>query len=282
MPEGPETRIYSEQLSSLLGVPFISDCDSSIEHGTLEKWNYPVLERIIRIGPSNILEKGMNQLHGLRCRLIKHRGKVTVLNWDDQLEMFVAYGMTGSWSLEKSEFSRVEFVFQGKRSLFFQDVRKFGRIGIRECHRRLENIGLSIFDQNYRRDRLPGLKRRFGQRSIRRFLLDPSTCPGVGNYICNEALWHAKEHPVRKVNSMTESELWNVIRSCRNVYRNSLRLGGMTFSDFCKMDGSSGAFQLKVKCYRKQNCERCGCPIIRIKDGPSSIYCCPNCSPEPR
>ena len=279
MPEGPETRIYSEQLSSLLGVPFSSDCDSAIKHGTLEKWESPVLQRINKIGQSNILEKDMDEILGERCQAIRHRGKVTIWKWESGAEMFVAYGMTGSWSLERSGFSRVEFLFQHNHRLFFQDVRKFGRIGIRGSEKRLEQIGLSIFDLNYRRNRLPELRLRFGQRSLRSFLLDPYTCPGVGNYICNEALWHAREHPLRKVGSMTEHELWNVIRCCQKVYKHSLQFGGLTFSDFCKLDGSSGAFQLKVKCYRKQRCERCGGPIDRIKDGPSSIYYCPTCAP---
>jgi formamidopyrimidine-DNA glycosylase len=213
--------------------------------------------------------------------MVWHCGKLTRLTVQGGRHLAIAYAMTGSWSLWFSSFSRVAFDFDNGATLFFNDVRKFGRVTLKDAYARLEAVGPSMFQPRYDIDKLPDFQKRYGRRSLRWFLLDPWIAPGVGNYIVNEALWLAKLHPLCNVGCMPFADLQRVIEACRTVYRDSLKSGGVSVSDFVQMDGAKGSYQTQLKCYRKPKCERCDSAIERMADGDSGHYFCPICQPAP-
>ena len=65
----------------------------------------------------------------------------------------------------------------------------------------------------------------------------------------------------------------------RKVLKLAVKLGGESFSDYRKPDGSKGDFDTERKAYKRegQKCARCGTKIKRTKFGGRSAFFCPHC-----
>jgi formamidopyrimidine-DNA glycosylase len=97
--------------------------------------------------------------------------------------------------------------------------------------------------------------------------MDSQVIAGIGNIYSSEALWQAKIHPERSVASLSEKELKSLYESIIKVLELGVKLGGESFSDYRKPDGTKGDFDTERKAYKKegQKCARCGTKIKRIK-----------------
>ena len=65
----------------------------------------------------------------------------------------------------------------------------------------------------------------------------------------------------------------------KKVLELAVKLGGESFSDYRKPDGSKGDFDTERKVYKRENqkCHRCGTKIKRIKVAQRSAFFCPQC-----
>ena len=65
----------------------------------------------------------------------------------------------------------------------------------------------------------------------------------------------------------------------KKVLESAVKLGGESFSDYRKPDGTKGNFDSERNVYRRENqkCHRCGTKIKRIKVGQRSAFFCPHC-----
>jgi formamidopyrimidine-DNA glycosylase len=296
VPEGPEVFTMSRQVAEHLGAVFIS-CSRLHDVCNPNLWGINILKSIDHFDVSTpVLRENLKELAGRQITAIRHVAKMTVFQLDltdggSSRYVYVSYGMTGSWSLQPTAHSRVVFTFDKAPPLYFNDPRKFGRVGHRDYFNRISNVGeYSIFHPLYAKEEegsftpdavLPKLVKRFGKRGVRWFFNDPYIAPGVGNYIVNEALWWSRIHPEVVVNTLSELELLTIVASLRQVYRESVAAGGMSMSDYVGLDGKLGSFQSQLKCYRVKSCSRCGSDIRRKADGDSSFYHCPVCQPSP-
>ena len=70
--------------------------------------------------------------------------------------------------------------------------------------------------------------------------------------------------------------------SIKKILTLAVRLGGESFSDYRKVDGSKGDFDTERKAYKRegQKCSRCGTKIKRIKFGGRSAFFCPECQKQ--
>ncbi len=114
---------------------------------------------------------------------------------------------------------------------------------------------------------------------IKQVLMNPEIIAGIGNIYSSEALWHAKIHPQREVGKLNDKELKNIYNSIKKVLELGVKLGGESFSDYRKPDGSKGNFDTERKVYKRegQKCSRCKTKIKRIKFGGRSAFFCPHC-----
>ncbi|MBP7992748.1 MAG: DNA-formamidopyrimidine glycosylase, partial [Candidatus Magasanikbacteria bacterium] len=100
-----------------------------------------------------------------------------------------------------------------------------------------------------------------------------------GNIYVDEALWHAKIHPARRVISLTESELKKLFKACHEVIELGVEHRGTTFNHFVDGHGQKGGFLQFLKVYGRagQACARCQTPIKKIKLAGRGTHFCPHC-----
>lgn len=178
----------------------------------------------------------------------------------------------------KDPFNRfVHFVFtlkKGKliRHLAFSDTRKFGKITLidekfLEDSNHLKNLGPEPLKKDFT---APLLKERLNKKpnsKIKSVLLDQSVLAGVGNIYSDEILWHSDIHPEKKINEITEKEIFKIFENMKNILTKGIDFGGDSMSDYRNIYGERGSFQMHHQAYRCTGkiCSKKGCSGVIIK-----------------
>jgi len=180
--------------------------------------------------------------------------------------------------------SFIHLVFRlDKGMLALSDMRKFAKIELWD-KKELENseefkkIGPEPLDKSFSFEKFKiALRDKNGK--IKQVLMDPNVIAGIGNIYSDEILFRAKVHPLKIVPKLKENELKSIYREMKIVLPKAIELGGESFSDFRKVDGSKGFFDKERKVYRREGekCPVCGNVIKRIKIGGRSAHFCPSC-----
>lgn len=116
--------------------------------------------------------------------------------------------------------------------------------------------------------------------TIKSFLLDQHNIAGIGNSYIHDILFHARLHPLRALNSLSQPEIHGLVQAVQTDLRRSYQLGGAAY----EMDlfGNKGGFTadlIEVGYREGQPCPRCGTAIEKIKTGSTTGYLCPVCQP---
>lgn len=116
------------------------------------------------------------------------------------------------------------------------------------------------------------------KKQLKTVLLDQKVFAGIGNAYIHDILFFAKLHPLRSINSLTDSESENLYHAIHTGLEPSLKKGGAFYEK--NLFGQPGGFNLDqiVIGYREgKPCPSCGTAIIKIKTGSTSSFICPNC-----
>ncbi len=162
--------------------------------------------------------------------------------------------------------------------LRFRDPRKFGRMWLVENPQRVvgalgpEPLEISAADFCAR------LAQRRGR--LKPLLLDQTFVAGIGNIYADEALWYARLHPLRRVESLTRAECGRLHRAIRHVLTRAIALGGTSIDVmYRRVNGMSGGFTESLRAFDREErpCRRCGTPIQKIVVGQRGTHFCPTC-----
>ena len=175
------------------------------------------------------------------------------------------------------------FWLSGGLMLALSDLRKFAKVELWKTDdllnsKEFNNLGPEPLDNNFTfkkfKDILKGKKGR-----IKQVLMNQEIVAGIGNIYASEILWRSKIHPEKNITKLNNSELKSLYQSIKKVLEIAVKLGGESFSDYRKPDGSKGNFDTKRRAYKRegQKCSRCGTKIKRIKFGGRSAFFCPSC-----
>ncbi|OGZ91688.1 MAG: hypothetical protein A2510_02065 [Candidatus Staskawiczbacteria bacterium RIFOXYD12_FULL_37_10] len=167
--------------------------------------------------------------------------------------------------------------------LALSDLRKFAKVELQKTDELLnskefKNLGPEPLEKDFTFKKFKScLAARRGR--IKQVLMDPYIIAGIGNIYSSEALWQAKIHPEKSVAKLSEKELKLLYNAIKKVLTISVKLGGESFSDYRKVDGSKGNFDAERKAYKRegQKCQRCKTLIKRLKFAGRSAFFCPNC-----
>lgn len=212
----------------------------------------------------------------------KMTGHLLVGNWK---------GKNGKWEPVyegplKDPFNRyihLMFWLSGGLMMALSDLRKFAKVELWKTDELLnskefKSLGPEPLEKSFTfkkfKDILKGKKGK-----IKQVLMDQNIISGIGNIYSNEALWLAKIHPERHVVNMAGKELKLLYQAIKKVLNLGVKLGGESFSDYRKPDGTKGNFDTERKAYKRegQKCRRCKTKIKRIKLGQRSAFFCPYC-----
>lgn len=188
-----------------------------------------------------------------------------------------------------------------QRMIALSDARKFAKVELwktDELKKELGKLGPEPLEKSFTFEKFkqalresppsptcasPTASARRGLRrgKVKQVIMDPNVIAGVGNIYSSEALWQAKIHPEKDVSKLSGVELKKLYNAIKNVLALGVKLGGESFSDYRKPDGTKGDFDTERKAYKRegQNCHRCGAKIKRMKVGQRSAFFCPACQP---
>jgi formamidopyrimidine-DNA glycosylase len=286
MPELPEVQTTVNQLKpKALNRAFV---------GVWSDWKKTVKK------PKDFLDFE-KQLKNKKINNIFRRAKNIIFDLSGEYSLLIHQKMTGhllfgKWVLQDkrwhpeqkgflsdktNSFIHILFFFDNGKMLALSDARKFAKVELwksDELKKELEKLGPEPLDKNFTSKKLTEiLKNKKGK--IKQVLMDQNAISGIGNIYASEALWMAKINPQRQANLLNDAEIKTLCQSIKKVLELSIKLGGESFSDYRKPDGSEGGYDTERKVYKREgeNCRRCGHKIERIKIGQRGTFYCPNC-----
>lgn len=300
MPELPEVETVARDLRGLLVGATITGA----------RFDWP--RTIAGVAP----EAFAGLVAGRRIEEVGRRAKFVLLELSDELVLTIQLKMTGQVfvtpaGVPADRHVRVVMDLDDGRELRFRDMRKFGRVGLyrRAGDGRLVPAGAPQEIRQMRRvaeapDGRPAVDlfarhgpeplseaftlRAFRERLRRRrgrlkpLLLDQSFLAGVGNIYADEALWRARLHPLRRVESLRPPDEARLYRAIRAVLAEAIERRGSSVDDYTAPEGD-GTMQDRLAVYQRTGspCLRCGRPVRRIVLGARSTHFCSWCQRLP-
>ena len=180
---------------------------------------------------------------------------------------------------------RIIFFLQDKKKLIYNDVRKFGFFKFLEkdkyeSNAHLINLGPEPLKKNFNLNYLKNYVYK-RNRSIKNILMDQKCVSGLGNIYVNEILFFSGVKPSRKVKSLKDFELKNIVKNTKKILRNSIKLGGSSIKDFSSDDGKMGKFQQYFSVYGREgkNCSNVDCNkvVFRTVISNRATFFCKKC-----
>jgi formamidopyrimidine-DNA glycosylase len=243
------------------------------------------------------------EIKNKKIKKIWRRAKNIIFDLSDGYSLLVHQKMTGhllvgNWKLEignwvptesgplndpYNRFLHLIFFFDNGKMMALSDARKFAKVELQKTDELLnskgfKNLGPEPLEKSFTLDKFKEiLANKKGK--IKQVLMNPEIIAGIGNIYSSEILWQTKIHPEKNVAKLDEKELKLLYDAIKKVLSLGIKLGGESFSDYRKPDGSKGDFDTERKAYKRegQKCIRCGTKIKRIKFGGRSAFFCPNC-----
>lgn len=287
MPELPEVQTTVNQLKSKV-----------LNRAFVDVWSD--WEKIVRKPKSFADFK--KEIKNKKIKKVWRRAKNAIFDLSDNYSLLVHQKMTGHLLVGKWEqknniwkpinvksplndpynrFLHIIFFLDNKEMIALSDARKFAKIELwksEELKKELEKLGPEPLEKNFTLEKFKEiLKGKKG--NIKKIIMNPEVIAGIGNIYASESLWQAKIHPEKNVENLNEKELKLLYQSTKKVLDLGVKLGGESFSDYRKPDGSKGDFDTERKAYKRegQKCHRCGTKIVRLKVAQRSAFYCPHC-----
>jgi len=218
------------------------------------------------------------------------RAKNIIFGLSEGYSLLVHQKMTGhllygNWDKrdKANSYIHLKLFLDNGEVLALSDLRKFAKVELWKTNELLNSkefkeLGPEPLEESFTFEKFKScLAARRGK--IKQVLMDPYIIAGIGNIYSSEALWHAKIHPEKNVAGLSSKDLKNLYIAIKKVLELGVKLGGESFSDYRKPDGSKGDFDAERKVYKRegQKCARCGTKIKRLKVGQRSAFYCPKC-----
>ncbi len=209
-----------------------------------------------------------------------------LLELDDDLELVIHLGMTGVIT-HKDPKKHVRVMLklseQTKSSLYFQDVRRFGRFlvvpkGKYKDLPTLYSMGPEPLTRDFN-DRQFALALERSSTAIKTYLLSQKPVAGLGNIYADEALWKAKIHPLTPANLLPRGKIPLLRKAILTTLLASLEAKGTTLNDYRTVNGHTGNYSEFLNVYSQQGkpCPNCQTLIAKIFLASRGTHFCPAC-----
>ena len=218
-------------------------------------------------------------LKGQRVAAVERRGKYLVVRFVAGGGLVVHLRMTGGFPADMGTHVRAVLFLDDGTRVVYRDVRRFGTwllLEEEELERHLaakngpEPLGRS-FTVEFLSGRLAGRR-----APVKAAILDQRTVAGLGNIYADEALWHARIHPLRPAGELSVEEVAALRDGIRRALRTGIRRQGADLGDGAY---AGGRMQDEFRVYGRagEPCSRCGTPIEKARAGGRGTSYCPSC-----
>jgi formamidopyrimidine-DNA glycosylase len=177
---------------------------------------------------------------------------------------------------------RARFLLDDGREVWFTDPRRFGEAFLLERdaldERFQGRVGIEPLSEEFTPQALAAMSA--GRTApLKSFLLDQSGVAGVGNIYADEALFHARLHPLSPAGSMREEHHRALRDGIVAALEAGLAEGGASVDDYRDSRGEMGTMQNEFLVHTREGepCFVCERPIQRIVVAGRSTYYCANC-----
>jgi formamidopyrimidine-DNA glycosylase len=210
---------------------------------------------------------------------VERRGKYLLIRLEGGEVLVVHLRMTGSFRYEPASHERAVLELDDGARIAYRDLRRFGTWVLLEPAEAEEYLAIRLGPEPLGRGFSAAfLARRLeGRRApVKAAILDQRTVAGLGNIYADEALWHARIHPLRPAGELTDPEVAALREGIRNALRRGIRRQGADLGDGTY---AGGRMQREFRVYGRtgQGCDRCGTPIEKTRAGGRGTWYCPQC-----
>ncbi len=213
---------------------------------------------------------------------LKRQGKYLVFQLSSGKALIIHLKMTGALLLnpeQHSRHARALFQLDDGNQLILIDRRRLGAMWlVRDEATIIGKLGPEPLTTDFTAE-IMASRLRGRQAPIKAVLLDQGFVAGIGNMYADEALFAARIHPLRKVNSLSSQEVQSLYHSIQDVLWSAIRDKGASIDTYVRPDGELGTahFSFRVAHHRGELCPLCGTPIQRLPIRNRGTYFCPNC-----
>ncbi len=223
---------------------------------------------------------------GQKILAVNRRGKFMILPLSKGDELIIHLGMTGLISpkpFEKHVRAKLTLNKGKNATLYFQDVRRFGRFlvvdaGDYSLLPTLAAIGPEPLGDDFTEQQF-AIALKKSSTAIKPYLLSQKPVSGVGNIYADEALWQSEIHPLTPANKIPKKKIPVLMQAIKDILAASIEHQGTTLNDYRTVNGEVGEYITQLKAYGHENepCERCDTTIERIVIAGRSSHYCPRC-----
>jgi formamidopyrimidine-DNA glycosylase len=228
----------------------------------------------------------IRSLQGLTIRSVFRRGKYIGIELEGgKLRfLFIHLRMSGSLDVVSTEspistHDRVIIALSNRKSLRFNDTRKFGRMYL--CEQPgvvVGHLGVEPLSADFSSDHLHAvLTSRSG--GIKQLLLNQSIIAGLGNIYVDEVLWKACIHPRTCAHAVPGENIELLHAAIQETLREAISLAGTDFGDGVVY---GGMYTPVVYGREGEACHRCKTKIQKIVVGQRGTHLCPTCQKQRR
>lgn len=242
-------------------------------------------------GRLNVSAKAFaNAVAGSRVKAVGRRAKLLLVHLSNGKSLVVHLKMTGRFLLAKGspvpgKHAHLVFRLSGKRTLFFEDVRKFGFVKLFRTDELEEKVfdkeayGPEPLDKAFTFERFRTRVTGPGPKKVKPMLMAQSCIAGVGNIYADESCWSAGVLPTRTTASLSEKELRGIYDGVRRTLAEAVKVRGSSADDYVDLYGEKGEYVPRLKVYGREGkrCVRCGGVVKKIRFAGRGTHFCPGC-----
>jgi formamidopyrimidine-DNA glycosylase len=223
-----------------------------------------------------------NNLRNNRIECVERIAKHLIVKLEKGLIIF-HLKMTGQVLLGKENINKHTcIIFHLEDNiLVFNDIRQFGYCLYFDSYEGLLAKGLI---NNYGQDpylqklNFDEIKVSLGKikKPIKSVFFDQKVLCGIGNIYADEISFASKILPSRLSNSLTETEIENILKYSKLILTKAVKEGGSSISDYKNLDGVKGNYAKFHKVYGRKgkNCIDCNNILSSTKiSGRTTIFC---------
>ena len=250
-------------------------------------------------------EQFKKEIKDKKIEKIWRRGKNIIFDLSGKLSLLIHQKLTGHLLLGKwikkaekwqsklpgplledpmNRFLHLIFWLDNGQMLALSDLRKFAKVELWNSDElkeseEIKSLGPEPLEKEFTFQKFKEILPKKGK--IKQVLMDQNIIAGIGNIYSDEILWQAKVHPLREIKELSEEEIKRIYEAMRRILPKAIELGGESISDFRRISGEKGGFDVLRKVYRRERekCSRCGTIIKRLKISSRSTHFCPHCQP---
>jgi len=272
MPEGPEVRVMTDQLWSLISKKPVLKSFQVIS-GRYTRHPFPNLEKFQSLLPLEI--------NGVKChgKLIywqfKSADRADLELGGNPWFLLNTLGMSGRWSLTKETHAHIEITLSVREdnlvecekgvddvddlTMWFCDPRHFATLTLtQEPAVRMKRIGpdwlaepppsLELLKSKF----LEKQQRSRVDQTLPKLLMDQSIFSGCGNYLKSEVLYRARLSPFRTPDTLLDEEWERLYNEMVLTIRESYSANGTTLATYASPDGKTGSYFQQLRVYNKR------------------------------